>query len=239
MDSTGADFKAIIFPCMPCGDLDMWLHSKGQGYSQRKILTLSQRINIASDVASALDYLHNQCASPLIHCDLKPSNILLDLDMVAYVSDFGLARFLYDGSSTCQDSSKSFACLKGTIGYIPPEYGMSEEISTKGDVYGFGVLLLEMITGYHPTDEQFNDGTNLHDFVGRSFPQSINEVVDPVMLQDKTNTRKVMQKCIIPLVQIGLSCSMTCPKERPGMQQVSTEIETIKSMFSSIHNSSS
>jgi tRNA A-37 threonylcarbamoyl transferase component Bud32 len=97
VDSTGADFRAIVFPYMPSGNLDMWLHSKCQGYSQRKILTLSQRISIALDVASALDYLHNQCASPLIHCDLKPSNILLDLDMVAYVSDFGIARFCIMG----------------------------------------------------------------------------------------------------------------------------------------------
>jgi serine/threonine protein kinase len=116
---------------------------------------------------------------------------------------------------------------------------MSEEISTKGDVYSFGVILLEMITGYHPTDEKFNDGTDLRDFVGRSFPKNINDVVDPVMLHDDINRTKVMQKCIIPLVKIGLSCSMTSPKQRPGMRQVATEIETIKSTFSSIYDSSS
>jgi serine/threonine protein kinase len=122
---------------------------------------------------------------------------------------------------------------------VHAEYGMSEEISTKGDVYSFGVILLEMITGYHPTDEKFNDGTDLCDFVGRSFPKNINDVVDPVMLHDDINKTKVMQKCIIPLVKIGLSCSMTSPKERPGMRKVATEIETIKSTFSSIYDSSS
>jgi serine/threonine protein kinase len=72
------------------------------------------------DVAFALDYLHNQCAAPLIHCDLKPSNILLDLDMTAYVTDFGLARFMFTTRSAHQDRSESLACLKGSIGYIPP-----------------------------------------------------------------------------------------------------------------------
>jgi serine/threonine protein kinase len=120
VDPTGADFKAIVFPYMPNGNLDMWLHPRVHEHSERKILTFFQRINIALDVACALDYLHNQCMDPLIHCDLKPSNILLDLDMAAYVSDFGLARILYATSDAFQDSSTSLACLKGSIGYIPP-----------------------------------------------------------------------------------------------------------------------
>jgi hypothetical protein len=93
VDSTGADFKALVFQYMRNGNLDTWLHPKAHELSQRNALTICQRVNIALDVAFALDYLHNHCATPLIHCDLKPSNILLDLDMVAYVSDFGLARF--------------------------------------------------------------------------------------------------------------------------------------------------
>lgn len=92
VDSSGADFKALVFEYMQNGNLEMWLHAKKHDHSERNVLTLSQRINIALDIASALDYLHNQCASPLIHCDLKPINVLLDLDMVAYVSDFGLAN---------------------------------------------------------------------------------------------------------------------------------------------------
>nr|XP_045087419.1 probable LRR receptor-like serine/threonine-protein kinase At3g47570 [Aegilops tauschii subsp. strangulata] len=120
VDSTGGDFKALVFQYMPNGDLEMWLKNKTLGHGERNILTLSQRINISLDVAFALDYLHNHCAPPLIHCDLKPSNILLDNDMVAYVTDFGLARFLFTTSNEYQDSSASLACLKGSIGYIPP-----------------------------------------------------------------------------------------------------------------------
>ncbi|XP_044961160.1 probable LRR receptor-like serine/threonine-protein kinase At3g47570 [Hordeum vulgare subsp. vulgare] len=230
VDSTGADFKALVFQYMPNGNLEMWLHPEDLEHGERHILTLSQRINIGLDVAFALDYLHNQCASPLIHCDLKPSNILLDVDMVAYVTDFGLARFVF--TPTNADSSTSLACLKGSIGYIPPEYGMSKEISTKGDVYSFGVLLLQMITGQSPTDGKFSDGASLHEFVRRAFPDNICGVVDPALLQDDRNTPEVMEKCVIPMVRIGLSCSMTSPKDRPDMGQVSAEILRIKHLAS-------
>jgi serine/threonine protein kinase len=108
----------------------MWLNQKTHQNNQREILSLSQRISISLDVAYAMDYLHNQCASPLIHCDLKPSNILLDLDMVAYVSDFGLARFQCNRPSAHEDNPTSFAGLKGSIGYIPPG-DLSQNLSSR------------------------------------------------------------------------------------------------------------
>ncbi|XP_044979944.1 LRR receptor-like serine/threonine-protein kinase EFR [Hordeum vulgare subsp. vulgare] len=232
VDHTGADFKALVFPYMPNGNLEMWLHLKDPEDGEKNVLSLSQRTNIALDVAVALDYLHNQCAPPVIHCDLKPSNILLGLDMAAYVIDFGLARFLFSTENARQDSSASLSRLKGSIGYIPPEYGMSEEISTKGDVYSFGVLLLQLITGCSPTDDRLNDGMRLHEFVDRAFTKNIHEVVDPTMLQDNSNGADMMENCVIPLLRIGLSCSMTSPKERPGIGQVCTEILRIKHVAS-------
>ena len=120
VDSNGEDFKALVFQYMLNGNLEMWLHPKGTEHGERHILTLTQRIKISLDVAFALDYLHNQCASPLIHCDLKPCNILLDLDMVAYVTDFGLSRFIFTTSNAHQDSSTRLSHLKGSFGYIPP-----------------------------------------------------------------------------------------------------------------------
>ncbi|MCI05987.1 kinase-like protein, partial [Trifolium medium] len=97
----------------------------------------------------------------VIHCDLKPSNVLLDDDMIAHVSDFGIARLVSAIDNTSHKESSTIG-IKGTIGYAPPEYGMGSEISTYGDMYSFGVLMLEMLTGRRPTNEMFEDGQNLH-----------------------------------------------------------------------------
>uniref|UniRef100_A0A0E0E399 Serine-threonine/tyrosine-protein kinase catalytic domain-containing protein n=1 Tax=Oryza meridionalis TaxID=40149 RepID=A0A0E0E399_9ORYZ len=111
---------------------------------------------------------------------------------------------------------------------------MSEHISNKGDVYRFGILLLEMVTGSSPSDEKFNGRTTLHEFVGAALSNNIHEVVDRTTLQDDVSVADVMERCVIPLVKIGLSCSMTLPRERPEMGQVSTMILRIKHAASKI-----
>ncbi|XP_022732327.1 probable LRR receptor-like serine/threonine-protein kinase At3g47570 isoform X5 [Durio zibethinus] len=96
IDFQGNPFKALMYEFMPNGSLEGWLHATKEAntieHGEPKILNFPQRLNIAIDVASALDYLHHHCEVPVVHCDLKPSNILLDHDMVAHVGDFGLAR---------------------------------------------------------------------------------------------------------------------------------------------------
>lgn len=122
--------------------------------------------------------------------------------------------------------------------YVSPqnaEYGTNVEISTRGDVYSFGVILLEMITGTRPTDEKLNSGTTLHEYVTSAFPNNIHAILDP-MLQDETKATDVMQNCIIPLVRVGLSCSMASPKARWDMGRVCAQILVIKDAFSSIHS---
>ncbi|XP_062178872.1 probable LRR receptor-like serine/threonine-protein kinase At3g47570 [Phragmites australis] len=239
IDPTRAEFKALIFEYMPNGSLDMWLHPKAHGYNHIHVLTLAQRISIVQDVAFALDYLHNQCVNPLVHCDLKPQNVLLDCDMTACVSDFGLARFLCINSASVTNGSTSLSGLKGSIGYIAPEYGMGSKISTEGDVYSFGVLLLEILTGKQPTDESFKNGTNLHSYVNSSFPDKAGETLDPNIMheiaEDKNQAVLIMHSCIIPLMKLGLWCSMEFPKDRPGMEQVTTEIHAISSSFSNLN----
>ncbi|CAN6304113.1 unnamed protein product [Urochloa humidicola] len=137
---------------------------------------------VATDVASALDYMHNQLTPPLVHCDLKPANILLDYDMTARVGDFGSAKFLSSGLG----SPKDFVGVGGTIGYIAPEYGMGYKISTGCDVYSFGVLLLEMLTGMRPTDAMFTDGMTLHKLVSSAYPNGLCKVLDPNMSLEVT-----------------------------------------------------
>jgi hypothetical protein len=120
VDFQGNDFKALIYEFMPNGNLERWLHPSSEqevqieeAPSQR--LTLRQRVTIATDVAHAMHYLHQECEVPIIHCDLKPSNILLDSDMVAHIGDFGLAKFL-----PLKPHESSSVGLRGTFGYAPP-----------------------------------------------------------------------------------------------------------------------
>jgi serine/threonine protein kinase len=113
INNNGDAFKALIYEFMPNGNLDTWLHSKFAGGSS-KCLSLAQRASIAVGIADALVYLHHDCERQIVHCDLKPTNILLDDDMNAYLGDFGIASLV--GHS----SSHTSVGLKGTIGYIAP-----------------------------------------------------------------------------------------------------------------------
>ncbi|RHN54655.1 putative protein kinase RLK-Pelle-LRR-XII-1 family [Medicago truncatula] len=166
-DYKGEEFKALVFDYMKNGSLEQWLHPEILNSEHPKTLDLGDRLNIIIDVASALHYLHQECEQLIIHCDLKPSNVLLNDDMVAHVSDFGIAKLV-----SATDGNTSTIGIKGTIGYAPPEYGMGSEVSTCGDMYSFGILMLEMLTGRRPTHEVFEDGQNLHNFVAISLPDT-------------------------------------------------------------------
>ena len=115
IDHKGSEFKALVFKYMSNGNLDNWLHHESRSLSFR------ERLDIAMDVANALDYLHHQCETPIVHRDLKPSNVLLDEDMVAHVGDFGLAKFLPDANEILSSGDRnSSALLMGSIGYVAP-----------------------------------------------------------------------------------------------------------------------
>ncbi|XP_050241844.1 probable LRR receptor-like serine/threonine-protein kinase At3g47570 [Quercus robur] len=181
IDHKGNDFKSLIFEFMCNGSLDLWLHPKNDERHQRNKLSFIQRLNIAIDVAYALEYLHQHCQTPIVHCDIKPGNILLDEDMVAHVGDFGLVRFLFEASNNPSKTQTLSVGLKGSIGYIPPEYGMGGQISTSGDIFSYGILLLEMFTGKKPIDEMFIDGLSIHKFTSMALPEHVMDIVDPSM----------------------------------------------------------
>ncbi|CDP20934.1 unnamed protein product [Coffea canephora] len=219
IDSKGDEFKALIYELMENGNLDLWLHpseTTDQATSSRS-LNLLQKLNIAIDVASALQYLHDHCEAEIVHCDLKPSSILHDNDLVAHVGDFGLARLLPKPISTSSEQgTSSTIAIKGSIGYSAPEYGMGVEASILEDVYSYGILLLEMITRKRPTDDMFMDEFDLHNFMT---PGGF-----------KTDGGREME-CVISLLKIGLKCSEKLPNDRMHMNEVVGKLHLIKDDF--------
>ncbi|XBH81392.1 hypothetical protein VPH35_106966 [Triticum aestivum] len=234
-DSNQNDFKAIVFEFMPNGSLDRWLHMDVHVSHQLQGLTLMQRLNIAVDIADAIDYLHNNCEPPIIHCDLKPSNILLNEDLVAQVGDFGLAKILSEPAADQLINSKSTVGIRGTIGYVAPEYGEGGQVSSCGDVYSFGTVILELFTGMAPTHDMFRDGLTLQKHFENAFPGMLMQIVDPVLLsieeananslQDANNT---MEHAIFSVMKVALSCSKHAPTERMCIRDAAATIHRIR-----------
>ncbi|KAJ8617354.1 hypothetical protein MRB53_013540 [Persea americana] len=211
IDFNGNDFKALVLEYMSNGSLDNWLHKSADELHQFKTLSLTQRLNVAIDIACALDYLHNHCEAPIIHCDLKPSNVLLDEDMVAHVGDFGLARILSEDINYSRSQTNSLA-IRGTIGYVAPEYGTGANVSIYGDVYSYGILLLEMLTGKRPSHDMFTNNLSLHQFAKTVLPERVMEIIDNQLLSEENEMirhnenyneiRAMMHECIISLVKL-------------------------------------
>ncbi|XVF82932.1 hypothetical protein PTKIN_Ptkin16aG0091200 [Pterospermum kingtungense] len=213
------DFKALVLEFMPNGSLEKWL------YSSNYFLDILQRINILIDVALALEYLHLGHPMPIIHCDLKPSNVLLDEDMVAHVGDFGIAKLLGE-----EDSMKQTMTL-ATIGYMAPEYGAAGIISVKSDVYSYGVLLMEIFTRKRPTDEIFAGKMNMRDWVKMSLSNGIIGVADSTLVHKEDEYFVVKANCISSIMKLALDCSSELPEDRMDMKDVASLLKNIKRKF--------
>ncbi|KAM3197784.1 hypothetical protein ACQJBY_073081 [Aegilops geniculata] len=238
IDSKGNDFKALVYELMPRGDLHKLLYST-QDYecsSDLNLIMMAQRISIVVDVADALEYLHHNNQETMIHCDLKPSNILLDDNMIAHVGDFGLARFKVGSTmSSLGNSNSSSTAVMGTIGYAAPEYAMGGQVSTAADVYSFGVVLLEIFVRRRPTDDMFKDGLNIVNFIEASFPGRVLEIVDPQLLQELEETPMALKEkcseCLLSMLNVGLSCTKPSPGDRINMQEVAAKLHRIKDAY--------
>ncbi|CAO2205633.1 unnamed protein product [Urochloa humidicola] len=240
-DFSGNDFRALVYELMSNGSLEDWIqrrrqHADGAGLNPEEVL------NIAIDVASALEYMHNDCGGQVVHCDIKPSNVLLDEDMTAKIGDFGLARLLAVEQPE-QQSVSGVHGLTGSIGYIPPEYGYGSKPSTRGDVYSYGVMLLEMITGKSPLEQSFGGDMNLTRWVRDHFPHQAHHVIDKRLIsattdaisegvQQERETENLLLNCLlVPMMEVGLSCVAQSPDERSSMRDSILRLKKVKKTY--------
>ncbi|XP_027111968.2 uncharacterized protein [Coffea arabica] len=218
------DFKALVYDFKSNGSLEKWL------YSHNHRLDLLQRISIMMDVASALEYLHFSYTTPVVHCDLKPSNILLDESMVAHVSDFGMTKFLDEENSVLH--TKTLA----TLGYLAPEYGLEGQVSTRVDVYSFGIVLMETFSRMKPIDEMFKDDLSLKSWIEESLPNATTQVIDANLLGRQDDHFNEKLECISVIFKLALSCCADCPRDRTNMKDVVAALQKIKHQLESFPN---
>ncbi|KAL8107667.1 hypothetical protein AgCh_024175 [Apium graveolens] len=241
-DYKGNGFKALVFEFMPNGSLDNWLHPTPSDQGNQRNLNLLQRLNIAIDIALGVDYLHHHSHENIIHSDIKPSNILLDEDFVAHVGDFGLARFSLSTTSNINQAQMSSTGVHGTVGYVPPEYGICGEISSEGDVYSYGILLLEMFSGKRPTESSIlmEYDYNLHDFVKKALPESVIDVVDPQinldqeehdMTVNQSYSRAAMETRLASIFEVGILCSEDTPRNRIDIGVAIKQLQMAREKF--------
>lgn len=199
--------KILIYEFMHNKSLDYYLFSP---VNHRK-LTWHERYKIIIGISRGILYLHEDSHLKIIHCDLKPSNILLDDKMNAKISDFGLARIV-----SMDQMQGNTSIIAGTYGYMSPEYAMLGQFSVKSDVFSFGVIILEIVSGKRNVD--FNGEDSIDDLLSHAWKKWRNnkelELLDPTLAH--SFSEKEIKRCI----QIGLLCVQENPNQRPTMATI-------------------
>ncbi|CAL4968131.1 unnamed protein product [Urochloa decumbens] len=209
----GSD-RLLIYSFMENGSLDYWLHENPDGPS---ILNWPRRLQIAKGAAKGLAYLHLSCQPHILHRDIKSSNILLDENFEAHLADFGLARLI------CPYATHVTTDLVGTLGYIPPEYGQSSVATFKGDVFSFGIVLLELLTGKRPVNMCKPKGAReLVSWVTHMKKEDREADVLDCAMYDKKFEREMMQ-----MIDIACLCVSDLPKLRPSTHELVLWLDNI------------
>ncbi|XP_071735447.1 systemin receptor SR160-like [Rutidosis leptorrhynchoides] len=210
------DERLLVYEYMKFGSLDDVLHNRKLSGVE---LNWATRRKIAIGSARGLAFLHHNCIPHIIHRDMKSSNVLLDENLEARVSDFGMARHM-----NAMDTHLSVSTLAGTPGYVPPEYYQSFRCSTKGDVYSYGVVLLELLTGKQPTDSPDFGDNNLVGWVKQHAKLRISDVFDRELLkEDPTLEIELLQH-----LKVACACLDDRPFKRPTMIQVMAMFKEIQ-----------
>ncbi|XP_059291425.1 LRR receptor-like serine/threonine-protein kinase RGI1 [Lycium ferocissimum] len=210
--------RLLLFDYISNGSLAGLLHEK------RVFLDWDARFNIILGAAQGLAYLHHDCIPPIVHRDIKANNILVGPQSEAFLADFGLAKLLNSSSS---DTSRASTIIAGSYGYIAPEYGYSLRITEKSDVYSYGIVLLEVLTGMEPTDSRIPEGAHIVTWVNQELRVKHTEfttILDQqLLLRSGTQTQEMLQ-----VLGVALLCVNPCADERPTMKDVAAMLTEIR-----------
>ncbi|KAJ0471082.1 putative protein kinase RLK-Pelle-LRR-XI-1 family [Helianthus annuus] len=211
MDST-----MLLYEYMPNGSLDDLLHGKNKG--DNLMADWVTRYKIALGVAQGICYLHHDCDPVIVHRDLKPSNILLDGEMEARVADFGVAKLI--------QCDESMSVIAGSYGYIAPEYAYTLQVDEKSDIYSFGVVLMEIISGKTSVNSEFGDGNSIVDWI-RSKMKS-KEGIKDVLDKDAGASCSSVREEMMLVLRVALLCTSRNPADRPSMRDVVSMLQEAK-----------
>uniref|UniRef100_A0A7N0T5Q6 non-specific serine/threonine protein kinase n=1 Tax=Kalanchoe fedtschenkoi TaxID=63787 RepID=A0A7N0T5Q6_KALFE len=205
----------LIYNYLPGGNLAKFIQERGEKATDWKILH-----KIALDIAQALAYLHDQCVPRVLHRDVKPSNILLDNDFNAYLSDFGLSRLL--GTSETHATTG----VAGTFGYLAPEYAMTCRVSDKADVYSYGIVLLELLSDKKTLDPSFSAHEN-----GFTIVSWASMLLREGRAKDVFNPRlweTGPHKKLVDTLHLAVKCTVETLSVRPTMRQVAQQLKQLQ-----------
>ncbi|CAL1360636.1 unnamed protein product [Linum trigynum] len=201
---------AILYEYMACGDLEEYISDRS-----RRVLSWKERLQIALDAAQGLEYLHIGCKPPIVHRDVKTSNILLNDKMQAKIADFGLSK-LFPVESQSYLSTR----VVGTVGYLDPEYYTSNRLTEKSDVYSFGIVLLQLITGRPAIIVGHNENTHIGNWARPLIAKGdLRNLVDP-RLFGTFDTNSAWK-----LLEVSISCIRSISIQRPTMNHVVSELK--------------
>ncbi|XP_074303114.1 calmodulin-binding receptor-like cytoplasmic kinase 2 isoform X1 [Silene latifolia] len=213
------DEKIIVVEYVSNGTLFDHLHgSRGFG------LELAERLDIAIDVAHAVTYLHTYNDPPIIHRDIKSSNVLITERLRAKVTDFGLARLVPDGADVTHISTQ----IKGTVGYLDPEYMKSYQLTEKSDVYSFGVLLVELVTGRHPIEPKRVAKERM---TPRWALSKLKEGMPVLAMDPKLQRSPPSIKAVEKILELARKCTGLIRQSRPTMKECVETLWAIRKEF--------